>query len=209
MCDAGGINFAWLYILFIFADGGSMKSFGSLEDLLVNELYEVGSAPERPDELPELQESELTEVSTADHHSEIPEITVGSASISNEQELTTESYNIEPGDQAEASPQDETIIDYDADSKSEDELNATVVAAQGAQPSVADAIGTVHIVHPNEELNLAVAETSDEVIEEQVPHANISPEAIVSEVEAVQVAVPVEPDGTYSIVSCPKYLHNA
>ena len=197
MCDAGGINFAWLYILFIFADGGSMKSFGSLEDLLVNELYEVGSAPEP-------QESELTEVSTADHCSEISEITVDSAPIDNGGELTTASHCIEPGDQVEASPQDKTLI---ADSKSDDELNATVVAAQGAQPSVADtsAIGTMWIVHPHRELNQAVAETSDElleVVEERVPHTNLSPEAIVNEVEAVQVAVPVEPHGVFSIVSC-------
>ncbi len=61
----------------------------------------------------------------------------------------------------------------------------------------------MHIVHPNGDLNQAVAETSDEVlkvIEEQVPHTNLSPGAIVNEVEAVQVT---EPDGASSIVSCP------
>ena len=155
---------------------------------------------------PELQESEPPEV--ADHKisdSKTSEITVNPAPSGDEEALTSEGHEIEPGDQAEASPQDETIIDYDADNESDDELNATVVAAQGAQPSVADtsAIETVGIVHPNQELNQAVAETSDEVlkvIEEQVPPTSLSPGAIVNEVEAVQVT---EPDGASSIVSCP------
>ncbi len=99
----------------------------------------------------------------------------------------------------EASPQDETIIDYDADNESGDELNAMVVAAQGAQPSVdTGAIGTMHIL--NGELNQAVAETSDEVLEEQVPRSNFPSEAIINEVEAVQVKAPVEPHGVFSIV---------
>ncbi len=182
-------------------DSSSMKSFSSQEDLLDNEHYEVESASESPDELPEPQGSELTKVSTADCRSEVYEIPVGSASPGDEEELTTEGHEIEPGDQAEASPQDETIMDvddYEADDESDGELNDTVVAAQGAQPSVdACAIETMHIVHPNGQLNHPVAETSDEVLEvvEQVPHANLSPEAIVNEVEAVQVAVPVEANG--------------
>ena len=165
-----------------------MRSFSSQEDLLDNELYDLESAPEAPNEQPEPQ---LTEVSTADHHSEVPEITVDTAPIDNGGELTTVSHEIEPGDQAEASPQDKTLIDYDADNESDDELNATVVSAQGVQPSVAD---TGAIVQPHGELNQAVAETSDEVlkfIEERVPHTNLPPEAIVNEVEAVQVVSPV------------------
>ncbi len=220
-----------------------MRSFSSLEDLMDNEHYEVELAPQSPDELPGPQESEQAEVSTADHHSEIPEITVNSAPIGDEEELTTEGHEIEPGDQVEGSPQDETImdvdfdaelttegheiepgdqaeaspqdktiigVDYDADNESDNdgELNKTVVAAQGAQPSVVGAvtIETMHIVHPNGQLNQPVAETSDEVLqimEEQVPYTNLPPEAIVNEVEAVQVAAPVEPNGAYSIVSCP------
>ena len=185
-----------------------MRSFSSQEDLLDNELYDL--APESPDERAGPQESEQAKVSTADHRSEIPEIPVDSASPGyEEEELTTE---IEPGDQAEASLQDETIMDvddYEADDEieSDGELNDTVVAAQGAQPSVdACAIETMHIVHPNGQLNHPVAETSDEVLEvmeEQVPHTNLSPEAIVNEVEAVKVVSPVEPEGSYSIVSCP------
>ena len=61
----------------------------------------------------------------------------------------------------------------------------------------------MHIVQPHRELNQAVAVTSDEVlevVEERVPHTNLSPEAIVNDVEAVQVA---KPDGASSIVSCP------
>ncbi len=178
-----------------------MRSFSSQEDLLDNELYEVESAFESSDELPEPPESELTEVTTADHCSEIPEITVDSTPIDNGGELTTESHDIEPGDQVEASPQNETLIDidYDADNESGDEIDTTVVATQGA--CVADTIETVGIVHPNEELNQAVAETFDEVlkvIDEQVPHTNLPPEAIVNEVEATPVA---EPDGASSIVS--------
>ena len=180
-----------------------MRSFSSQEDLLDNELYNL--APEASDEQPEPQESELTEVSTADYDGEIPEINVNSAPIDIEELITTQSHDIEPGDQVEASLQDETIIDYDADNESDDEMDTTVVAAQGAQPSVdTGAIGTMHIL--NGELNQAVAETSNEVLEvivEQVhvPHTNLSAEAIVNEVEAVQVASPVEPDGAYSIVS--------
>ncbi len=142
-----------------------MRSFGSQEDLLDNELYDL--PPEASNEQPEPQESELTTVSTADHHGEIPEINVNSAPIDIEEELiTTQSRDIEPGDQVEASPQDETIIDidYDADNESGDEMDTTVVAAQGAQPSVdTGAIGTKHIL--NGELNQAVAETSNEVLE--------------------------------------------
>ncbi len=180
-----------------------MRSFSSLEDLMDNEHYEVELAPQSPDE------RAGPEVSTADHHSEI---TVNPAPSGDEGELTTEGYDIEPGDQAEASPHDEILmdVDYDADNESDNdgELNKTFVAAQGAQPSVVGAvtIETMHIVHPNGQLNQPVAVTSDEVlevVEEQVPHTNLSPEAIVNEVEAVQVAVPVEPNGACSIVSCP------
>ncbi len=183
-----------------------MRSFSSQEDLLDNELYDL--APESPDELAGPQESERAEVSTADHRSEIP---VDSASPGDEEELTTEGQEIEPGDQVEASPQDETIMDYEADDESDGELNDTVVAAQGAQPSVvgAGAIETMHIVHPNGELNHPVAVTTDkvlEVMEEQVPHANLSPEAIVNEVEAEQVVSPMEPNGACSIVSCPNII---
>ena len=110
--------------------------------------------------------------------------------------IATEGREIEQGD---TSAQDKTLIDehYEADDEieSDGKLNATVVPYTGA-------IETRRIVHPNGELNQAVAVTSDEeFVEEQVPHTNLLPEAIVNEVEAVEVAVPVEPDGTHSIVS--------
>ncbi len=184
-----------------------MRSFSSQEDLLDNELYDL--------ELAGPQESDRTKVSTADHRSESPE---DSASPGDEEELTTECHEIEPGYQVEASPQDETIMDvdyYEADDESDGELNHTVVAAQGAQPSVVGAgvIETMHVVHPNGELNHPVAVTTDEVLEvmeEQVPHANLPPEAIVNEVEAEQVVSPMEPNGAYSIVSCPNScIHHA
>ncbi len=50
----------------------------------------------------------------------------------------------------------------------------------------------------------AVAETTDEVlevVEEPLPHTNFPPEAIVREVEAAQVAAPVEANGAAAIVS--------
>ena len=193
---------SWLFyhniiVWFFFTDSSSIRSFSSQEGILDSDFE---SDPEPPG-IAELQESEQAEL--ADHKipgSKNPEITVNSAPIGNEGEIKYGGHEIEPGDQAEANPHDETImdVDYEADDESDGELNDTVVAAQGAQPSVdACAIETMHIVHPNGQLNHPVAETSDEVLEvvEQVPHANLSPEAIVNEVEAVQVAVPVEANG--------------